>query len=370
VNDLARGRLAIKYMFFELLPVFLMGLTIFIAVLVMIQSFKLSEYVIVHGAQPNIMIRLVFYMILSYLPILLPIALLFAVLMVYGRMSGDSEIVAFKAIGLTPLHLITPVVIMGLAISFFSLQTTFKLAPWGNRQLDDLISYLAQTRPGVSIREGVFSEGLFDLVIYANKVDSRDGALKKVFIYDERNSNSPVTIIAREGQLINTNTPTGQEAFLRLINGDMHKSNEETYTKINFQSYDINLYDPHDIKERGVSPEALNISELRNTINDPTVKPKLKTTYILELHRRLALAAACVIFSIIGFSLATETNRRAARSGSMVICISIIVLYWTFSAGFESVSRAGYLPPIIGAWMTNLIAIAVGASLLRKVIKS
>lgn len=352
--NLSRGRLAIKYIIFELLPVFIMGLSIFVFILIMIQSFKLTEYVVVHGAPLGIVTRLVFYMALSYLPVLFPIALLFAVLLVYGRMSGDSEIVAFKALGLTPFHITIPALIVGGVISLLSLQTSFRLAPWGQRNLDELINVLAQTRPGATIREGVFSEGFFDLVVYAHHVDSKSGNLQKIFIYDERDARSPVTIIAKEGQILNSSSFSANEASLRLIDGNLHKSSDIFYTKIDFDAYDINLYDPHEIKAKEVTPDSMNLSELREAIKQ-TSDNRLWINLNVEWNRRWMLSAACLIFVFLGVSLSAVTNKRTARSGSMVICISAIVIYWTLSVWLESVGRAGHLPLVVSSWLPNIL---------------
>lgn len=364
--NFSRGRLAVKYITFELLPVFLMGVTVFVIVLIMFQSFKLSEYVIVHGAKIEMITKLVFYMMLGYLPMLFPIALLFAVLMVYGRMSNDSEIVAFKALGLSPYHLLMPILAVGTVISILSLQTSFRLAPWGNRQLDELINLLSQTRPGVAVREGVFSEGFFDLVVYANKVDSRTGHIEKVFIYDERNINSPVTIIAKEGQLLNKNTLYGQEAFLRLHKGNLHKAAAESYTKIEFGTYDISLYDPHDVKARETAADAMNLRELQLAKDDPRLDEKQRTKFAQEWYRRWALSATCLVFAFVGFGLGTVTNRRTVRSGSLVISISVIVIFWALQVGFEALGRSGKIPMFLGAWMTNLIFFLFGVVQFRR----
>jgi lipopolysaccharide export system permease protein len=366
VNELARGRLAMKYILFELLPIFLLGMSIFVIVLIMFQSFQLSEYVIIHGASLTATLQLIFYTALGFLPILLPIALMFAVLLTYGRMSGDSEIVAFKALGLGQVHLLIPAMVLGTVISAFSLQTSFRLAPWGNLQLNNLITHLAQTRPGVTIREGVFSEGAFDLVIYASKVNSREGLLKKVFIFDERDAKAPLTIIAKEGELVSNTTESGQEAFLRLTNGSVHKYANEFYTKIDFSTYDINLFDPNQFKERKAGPESMDMQQLRDAIAGANPKDPDSINFSLEWHRRWALSATCLIFALVGFSMGTVTNRRAARSGSMVICISAIVIYWAMYVGFESLIRSGNIPAPVGAWMTNFIFFLFGIYQYRR----
>jgi len=191
--------------------------------------------------------------------------------------------------------------------------------------------------------------------------------LQKIFIYDERDIKSPLTIIAREGQLINQNTESGQAAFLRLLQGNMHRSQNEFYTKIDFNIYDINLFDPHEIKEGRTASNAMNMNELRSALENKTLNQSERVNLELEWHRRWSLSVASLIFSFLGVGLGTVTNRRAARSGSLVICISAIVVYWSLFVGFESLVRANHLPATIGSWMTNFIFILFGFWQFRQV---
>ena len=102
-------------------------------------------------------------------------SLLFAVLLTYGRLSSDSEIVAFRAVGLSMGSIVVPALILGILVGALSLQTSFHLAPWGNRQFEVLFTKRGATKVGVTLKEGTFAEGFFDLVVYANKVDSKLG---------------------------------------------------------------------------------------------------------------------------------------------------------------------------------------------------
>lgn len=368
MNGMSRAKLATKYIFFELVPVFVMGIIVFIFVLMMFQSFKLSEYIIVQGADFDTTVKILLYMTLQYLPILIPIALLFSVLLTYGRLSGDSEIVAMKALGLSTWHLATPPLVLGVLVTALSLQISFKVAPWGEKNKNVLIDQLAQMQPGVTIREGVFSEGFFKLVVYANKITD-SGILKQVFIYDERDRDAPITIISSEGQIINQSTYEGNRAFLRLKDGNLHRSTLESYTKIDFASYDISLFAPHKVRDRGGSPDSMNIEELKAELEKPGLAGKRLMNLLLEYNRRWALAFTSLVFALIGMVLGTVTNRRAARSGSLVISISIIVIYWILYIGFESAARSGLLPIGIACWMANLIFFIFGAQQFWKLSK-
>ena len=110
-------------------------------------------------------------------------AMLFSVLLTYGRMSQDSEIVAFKALGLGMRHLLTPALVMGVVVTILAAQLTINVAPWGSRKSEELAHEMRQFQPMAAIREGVFSEGFFDLVVYFHlALKSSFGFVKNTFV--------------------------------------------------------------------------------------------------------------------------------------------------------------------------------------------
>ena len=326
----------------------------------MFQSFKLSEYVIVYGASLTTVLELFIYFCLSSMPIILPTGLLFSILLVYGRLSQDSEVVAMKALGLHPFYFSLPGFILGSLVFLISLQISFNIAPWGNRQRDNIVHKLTQNRPAVNIREGVFSEGFFDLVVYANDVDESKGRLKNVFIYDERNPKSPMTIIAKSGEVLTEQTEEGNRAFLRLLDGNMHRTSLDFYTKIDFKSYDINLFDPAEFTTRKLDTASLGMSALRRRLNHQNSSLKEQKEAQLEWYKRFTLPVACLVFSLIGIVLGTVTNRRSAKSSGMVLCITTVILYWMIYAGFETLGKEEKIPMILAVWLPNLLFIAFG----------
>src|SRR5690606_3851030 len=117
---------------------------------------------------------------------ILPMSLLFSVLMTYARLSSDSEIIAMRSVGLSMYTLTMPAIILGVLLALVSAHTSFQIGPWGNRQFELLITKLANSKVTATLREGTFSEGFFDLVVYADEIDSKTGHMSKVFIYNEQ----------------------------------------------------------------------------------------------------------------------------------------------------------------------------------------
>lgn len=359
------ARKATQYIFFELIPPFILGLLVFIFILLMFQALRLTDFVLVHGVGLDVIWNIIVYLSISFLPALLPMSLLFAIIMTYGRLSSDSEIVALKACGLQMGSILLPAFGLSVIISIFSAQTSFNLAPWGNRQFELLVTKVGQTKAGVSLKEGTFSEGFFDLVIYANSVDSKKGELQKVFIYDERQGDVPLTIIAKNGQLIQDKDKPGHSVLLRLHDGDIHRKSEN-HTKIKFNAFDIRLFDPVQEEHREKTPLSMSLDEVQEKLTTPELSAEDKRTLQTEFHKRWALAVVCPIFALLGVGLGTTTNRRNQKSGGLILCLGIVIAYWILYVTAEGLARGGQTPVVASIWFPNVLFLGVALGALKK----
>lgn len=355
-----------SYLLSEIVPSFLLGVFIFICVLLMFQALRLTEFLLVHGIRWTLLVKIMGYMSISFLPMLLPMSLLFAVLLTYNRFSMDSEIIAFKSCGVNTGSIAMPAIVFAFLVTIISSQTSFYLAPWGNRQFEVLIHRLSSTKAAASIKEGTFSEGFFDLVVYANKVDSQTGQLADLFIYDEKNPEAPLTIIALEGQIIPDETVPGHSVLLRLFKGQIHRK-AETHTVINFDSYDVLLNNPIKLQEKQKTSSSLNLTELQLLRNNSQFTQAQRKEYDIEFHKRGALAAACLNFSLLGLAFGIVTNRRSGKSSGFILSIGFIILYWILYLTFESLVRSNHISLEIGLWLPNIIFLALGLYQLKKI---
>jgi len=360
-----RAFLMIRYVLGEMIPTFFVGVIVFVFILLMFQILRLTEFVLIHGVKLTVVLQMMAYMSASFLPILFPMSLLFTVLLTYSRLSADSEIVAFRSVGLSMISIILPAFILAILVGILSLQTSFHIAPWGNRQFEVLFTHTGSMKPGVAIKEGTFSDGFFDLVVYANKVDSNTGKLGQVFIYDERKQ-PPLTVIAKEGLISVDPDHPGHSAQLQLLNGSVHSISAGTHTKIDFSKYTVFLSDPITEQFSNKSPQSMTVDELKSKISEPNIKSEDRLELETEFHRRTAISFACLLFALIGVGLGTTTNRRNAKGGGAVICIGLIVAYWIIYVTCEGAARQGQIIPVVAMWIPNLIfSVAAVFSLKR-----
>jgi len=90
---------------------------------------------------------------------------------------------------------------------------------------------------------------------------------------------------------------------------------------------------------------------------------RAKNRYEIEIHKKFALAAACLIFVVLGAPLALRFPRGGV---GLVLLVSLVVfaLYYVGLIGGESLANKGLVPPFWAMWGTNVVLTIVGVILL------
>ncbi len=359
-----RFKLVFYYIISEMVPTFFVGVISFVSILLLFQVLKLTDTLLQHDVSFRTLVHLLSYLSISFLPAILPMSLIFAIVLSYNRLSGDSEIIAFKSLGLSMWPIIAPGLTLGLVIAVVSGYTSFKVGPWGNRQFEVLITDIGNSKIISRIGEGTFS-GFFNLVVYANKINEDTEELESVFIYDERDESSPTTIISEKGKIVSEKSFNSYKAFVRLINGDIHKMSDEGHTKIHFQTYDLQIVEPTNKKTRNKSINSLTYDDLIH-LRKTTKDPKELRNFQYEWHKRFALSFACLLFVMVGIGLGCRTNNRSGKSGGGVISVGVIVVYWILFIIGNSLLKSPAVPVWFAAWLPSIILLPAGLALLKK----
>ena len=214
------------YILKEILPVFLIGLMVFTVILLMDKILKLIELVVARGVSPSQILMLLVFISPSFLIFTIPMAVLLSTLISFGRLSGDSEITAFKASGMSLYQLFFPVSIFSIVACLLTSFLVLYGLPWGNRGFMTTLYKIAQSKADIEIKERVFNDIFDGLVVYVEKVPIQGKRMEGILIYDERDQGKINTIFAQEGFL--SSNPTSQEVILRLFNGDIHRFDPQT----------------------------------------------------------------------------------------------------------------------------------------------
>ena len=359
-------RITNLYILKETLPILLIGLLTFTVILLMDKILKLIE-LIVSGVSLSQILMLLFFISPSFLIFTIPMAFLLGTLLSFGRLSGDSEITAFKASGVSLYQLFFPISILSISAYLLTTFLVFYGLPWGNQGFMATLYQIAQSKANIEIKERVFNDMFNGLVVYVDKVPLQGKKMEGILIYDERDGENVHTIFAKEGFLVNN--PETQEIVLRLLNGDIHRLESKTkvYQKLKFDTYDLRI-------ELGKTFAAWGARLKEHEMSVDEIKEKIKkmksfgldtTSQEVELHKRYAIPFACIVFGLIGVPLGIQP-RRSGRSYGFILSIFIILTYYISLTASEILALKKTLPPFLAGWTPNLLFFGLGVYLLVK----
>jgi lipopolysaccharide export system permease protein len=152
--------------------------------LLMFQILRLGEVLISRGVIGTILAKMAGLLVISILPSSIPLAFLIGLLAAFSRLSNDSEIIAVKASGISLLRIAMPTFFLAGAIGIFLSQLNNHWVPSSITTYKSLEEKVRNTKVSSIIKEGAFTSGFFDMLIYAEKVDRKKNRLQKVFIFD------------------------------------------------------------------------------------------------------------------------------------------------------------------------------------------
>lgn len=185
-----------------------------------------------------------------------PMAVLVASLMAFGRLSGDNEVVAMKAGGVSILYIITPVLICSVGLALFLIWFNNHVLPDFNHRARLLATDIGRKRPTLALEAGVLYRDLPNYTMLVQRiVEKPDTAyVDSVYIDDNTNPNSAKFITADHGKIY-LNRHSGLLTII-LYDGYMHELDMqklEQYRRLRFPKQVLTISVPDMILERSNS---------------------------------------------------------------------------------------------------------------------
>lgn len=358
-----------RYIIKEISIPVVLSLLIFTFVLLMGRIPRLTELVVSKGVPAIEIVQLFSYLLPTFFSITLPLSFLLGILLAFGRLSADSEFVALKASGISLYSLLKPVLIMAIGFSLLTAWLTTSVEPAAKRNFRSKLFEIASSRASIGIQPGIFNDDFDGLVVYTRSMDDRQGIMRGVFISDEREGETPATIVAQQGRFIPN--PEGYSITLRLNDGSIHRrpttNNKATYQIIGFSHYDINIDigkqlvpDNKRRRSRGeLSWEELGQAEL-NTTNQ-----RAKYQYAVEKNKRIAIAFAPLVFSLVGIPLGLQSNRSGKGAG-FALALAIALIYYLLLSIASTIAIKGMVSPALALWLPNGFFLIGGSYCLQR----
>ncbi len=343
----------------------------------------------------------------------IPMAVLMASIISFGRLSTDNELTAFKSCGINIYRLIKPTVIAAFFISLFMIYFNNEILPNTNHKLKNLLIQIHYKRPATEIKPGIFNK-IKDLTIFVK--DRENDIMKGMLIYDNKDTRFPRVISAKTGKIILGNGGNSLKAI--LFNGEMIEQDKKDHGKVQvrkFKRFVMNLpdlgYKMNDldsnyrgdremtsqmlldkIQERKelIAKSNLRITDLKKKLNKVVKdslnyqkakkikslnnmismeKSKIKSHKVrinefeVEYHKKFAIAFACLIFVLIGIPVGIMTKTSGIGTSFSVSSI-VFLFYYSSLVGGEELADRGFMSPFLSMWVANFVFGVLGIFLV------
>ncbi len=354
--------------------------------------------------------------------IAVPMAVLVAVLMAFGRLANDNEITALLSSGVSPLSLLAPVAVVAAMVSTALMAFNEFVLPDSNFRAKQLMSTIRRQKPAVSLkdREGEFITDFPGHVLRVDRVrlDSQSptapvtgSMLEGILVYElDRTGRDPATIVtARTGSI--ELWQGGAVVRLVLHDGEMIQIDPDDRSRdlrTTFETQAILIRDrdriqaasarPSDYRgDRELSSRAMlerveayrehvqtglsRIAQFQADSLMPEVVTENKVDrerrrirtydrsinrYLVEVHKKFSIPVSCVVFVIVGVPLGMMA-RGAGRTVAVVGSLVLFLLYWSSLISGENLADEGHIPPWLAMWSANIVVALLGSLLVLAV---
>jgi LPS export ABC transporter permease LptF/LPS export ABC transporter permease LptG len=355
-------RILDRYIVREVFRHALLGIAVFTFVFFVPQLVRLMELFVRHSGSGTQIFELFLCIFPAVLTFTLPMAVLIGVLLGLGRMSADSEIIALTALGIGRLRILLPVGLIALAGAGITLCMTLWLGPKAVHKYRALETDLVASQISFAVQPRVFDERFPKLVLYVNDVSASGTQWHGVFLAEAGRENGSQLTLAENAIVIAE--PKEGKLELHLKGGTTHEFSREdpdrySVTAFGQSDWPIQANDLVPAQPRQVSNTERSLRELINT-NDAGWREAR-----VELHRRLAFPAACLVFALVAVPLGAQP-RRGGRAAGSLLAVIIIASYYLLTVIGAGLARQGQVPPALGIWGANTLLAILGLALLPR----
>jgi lipopolysaccharide export system permease protein len=316
----------------------------------------------------------------------LPMGMLTATLLIFGKFSADQEYTAVRASGISLMSLVSPIVLLSIALSGISALLNMEVGPRCRVAYNALRFKLGAEFSTAYLPERTFIKDFRDFIIYIGR--NKNGELRDILAFKLKNeTNTELRVRAPRGTMV-------VDAANRRINLTLYEAKLLTLTEGKEQYgggeewlLELDLDNQQKAPSRA-KVDDMSFSQLRDELRDlerrlalpaplkdmtPEQRQARKREaeqmrkdlgpVIFHLHRQVAYSFACFGFTLVGIPLGIRVHRRETNIG-IALALILVAIYYSFILIGQSLNtRPEYLPHLI-VWVPNFLFQGIGALLL------
>lgn len=378
-----------SYLLRETLATLVMTVAVFTFVLLLGNVLKEIIGLLVSGQAPFTTILLAIALLIPFVLVFaLPMGMLTATLLIFGRFSADNELTASRASGLSLLSLSTPIFLLSVVLSGVCAMVNMQVAPACRVAYKRVLWQTGINRAGTFLPERTYiKDAKGKRVFYAGSVKGTNLSDILIYTFDAANDRIDGYARAAQGRLINdkgvlqvqlfdawivdlkegTRMPVpsySAEAQFAYTNASAEAEGTVALSDMTFVQLQAELHRLERRINSSTSIENLPTEKLREKLRECQEQAEELTTPLkVQMHRQVSFSFACIGFTLVGIPLGIRAHRRETTFG-IAIALGLVLIYYSFFIiGQSLATRAEYFPYLI-FWVPNFFFQIIGGLLL------
>jgi lipopolysaccharide export system permease protein len=299
--------------------------------------------------------------------LVIPMALLLGTLLAVQRLSGESELTAMKAAGITFARIIAPLLAVGIVMSLVTLYLQEGLVPYANDQLTEIeniaINHVSAFNRDLTVSAPLPGGGRQVTIATAYEPNSR--ALLHVTLIQYDNHNDPRQIVFADRAEFTVDKWTLQNSSVYRFNPD-----GTTLAEPNIPQQEVEIGEkPTDLMKRmsNDDPENMSRTQIADVVRSGQLTRTQLRKYVTTYQEKLARPFACFVFILIAIPFGLRSIRSSGSTSlGFGVSLAIVFVYYVVMTICSFAGEALLSLAWLWAWVPNILFTGIGLARLRR----
>ncbi len=285
-----------------------------------------------------------------------PVGILLAVLIVFGLMNKNYELIALKSSGISVYYFLKPVLTLAFILSILLFALADLIVPMTINQANRIWLGEVKKKSAVTSRaKNIWIKGRRSIahIKYYNSANQTISGI--TLYYFDKDFRLKRRVDAKTGHF-----EDGKWIFRQIMEQQLNKAAEDYTIGFHSQRFESLEFLPDDLKRVAQKSEEMNFIELLEYIKDVESEGYDATSYRVDLHAKIAFPLICAILCVLATGIGARRKIREGLSFNIAYGIGLIFVYWIFYSFCLSLGYGGILQPFIAAWVANFVFLCIG----------
>lgn len=356
-----------RYVLTELAGPFVFGLSAFTLIFAATEILNIGKLVSSEHAPLWAALLVFAWSLPADVVLVIPMALLLGTLLAVQRLSGESEITALKASGVTFARIVAPLLAVGILMSFVTYYLQEGVVPYANDQLTEIennvINHVSAFNRDLTVSAPLPGGGRQVTVATAYEPNSR--ALLHVTLIQYDNHNQPRQVIFADRAEFAVDKWTLQNSSVYRFNPD-----GTTLAEPRIAQQEVEIGErPTDLTKRmsNDDPENMSRSQIAEIVRSGQLTETERRKYVTTYQEKLARPFACFVFILIAIPFGLRSIRSTGSTSlGFGLSLAIVFVYYVVMTVCSFAAEALTALAALWAWMPNVLFTIIGLSRLRR----